>query len=279
MQILLPLILLALFTESFAFIAHEQHLSSTLAPEPKEMVTLAPEPWLPLNGGAFTKPPEPHSPDPLISYTWPLESTNDTLLQTFSISAVSIQATPSASFSNTTSAIGSIDCAIHVLGQGKLVIDFGIEAPAWIEFDSFDLQQADSANIILGSGEYSDVNFDGGGYKENGPKIYGSSCGSGTSLCTYRLETNSELYEGVRYVFFTMKEAPSLPFTISALRLISQAKPVNYVGSFQAPGDPLLMRIWYTGVYTVRATMQSDYMGSILEDRGDRQSWTVSDSR
>jgi alpha-L-rhamnosidase len=46
------------------------------------------------------------------------------------------------------------------------------------------------------------------------------------------------------------------------------------VGSFHSAGDPLLEKIWYTGAYTVRATMQSDYMGSILEDRGDRQSWT-----
>jgi alpha-L-rhamnosidase len=237
---------------------------------------LAPEPWLPLHGGAFSNPPVPLSPDPLISYVWPLESTNDTLLQVFSIPAVSIRATPSSSFDNITSAIGSLDCSIKVQGQGQLIIDFGIEAPAWIEFDSKDLQQVDAERLVVASGEYSDVNFDGGGYKEDVPKIYGSSCGSGSSLCTYRLETNSELYEGVRFAFLTIKSTLSSPFTITALRLVSQAKPVNYVGSFHSAGDPLLEKIWYTGAYTVRATMQSDYLGSILEDRGDRQSWTVS---
>jgi hypothetical protein len=55
---------------------------------------------------------------------------------------------------------------------------------------------------------------------------------------------------------------------------VSQAKPVNYVGAFSSAGDPLLEQIWYAGAYTVRATLQANYMGSILEDRGDRISWT-----
>ena len=49
---------------------------------------------------------------------------------------------------------------------------------------------------------------------------------------------------------------------------------MNYVGSFSSAGDPLLERVWYTAVYTVRATLQADYMGSILMNRGDRFSWT-----
>ena len=94
----------------------------------------------------------------------------------------------------------------------------------------------------------------------------------------YRLETSPvgpELYEGVRYGFITLRAPPSRPFTISALRAVAQAKPMNYVGAFASAGDPLLERVWYTAAYTVRVCAQSDYMGSILMNRGDRFSWCV----
>jgi hypothetical protein len=107
-----------------------------------------------------------------------------------------------------------------------------------------------------------------GGFKEDNPKKYGSG------PTTYRLETNSELYEGVRFGFIRLAAAPTRPFTITGLRAVSQAKPVNYAGSFSSAGDPLLERVWYTAAYTVRATLQSTYMGSVLMDRGDRFSWT-----
>jgi alpha-L-rhamnosidase len=239
----------------------------------------APEPWLPINGGSFSGTSRPYSPDPLVRYIWQLNNTNDTVLQIFTLPALSIQAIPSTSFSNITSAIGSINCSIQVLGIGKLVIDFGIESPSWIEFDSFDLSSSDIPKIILGSGEYSNVNFDGT-YKEDVPKVYCNTRENKeldiriNTLCTYRLETNSELYEGVRYAFLFIKSNLSSPFTISALRLVSQAKPVNYVASFSSSGDPLLEQIWYIGAYTVRAAFQGTYMGSILEDRGDRIAWT-----
>jgi hypothetical protein len=64
------------------------------------------------------------------------------------------------------------------------------------------------------------------------------------------------------------------PFTITGLRAVSQAKPVNYTGSFAASGDDLLTRIWYTAVYTVRLNLEESYFGAILVDRGDRISWT-----
>ena len=155
------------------------------------------------------------------------------------------------------------------------MIDFGIESPAWIEFDSFDLSSSDVPKIILGSGEYSNVNFVGT-YKEDVPKVYCNTneLGVKNTPCTYRLETNSELYEGVRYAFLSIKSNLSSPFTISALRLVSQAKPVNYLASFSSSSDPLLEQIWYIGAYTVRAAFQGTYMGSILEDRGDRIAWT-----
>jgi hypothetical protein len=155
--------------------------------------------------------------------------------------------------------------------------------PAWLEFDSSDLLPADAAALVLGSSEYSSGPDFVAGYKQAAPVAYApggadprAACtgGAGAPTCTYRLETNAELYEGLRYGFLTLAQPPSRAFTVSALRAVSQAKPVNYVGRFSAAGDPLLERIWYTGAYTVRATLQSGYMGSILEDRGDRISWT-----
>lgn len=234
---------------------------------------VASEPWPALNGGGFTGQPAPTSPDPLVRYVWPLPGVNDSVLQIYELPAVAVEGAPAASFSNTSSAVGSIACGIRVAGAGNLTIDFGVELPAWLEFDSPDLTAAAaSSSVMLGLGEYNAVGFYAG-YKQAAPKVYGSGCGA--AMCTFRLETNSELYEGLRFGFVAITTSPSFaPFTITALRAVVQAKPVNYRGSFSAPGDPLLERTWWTGAYTVRATLQSDYMGSILIDRGDRIGWT-----
>jgi alpha-L-rhamnosidase len=52
-----------------------------------------------------------------------------------------------------------------------------------------------------------------------------------------------------------------------------QIKPTNYQGSFSS-SDATLSRIWWTGAYTVKVNLLSNYFGSILIDRGDRISWT-----
>lgn len=213
-------------------------------------------------------------------YQWPLSgpsAVNDSILQIYSLPAVAVgpsPGTPVGAFENVSSAVGSIDCAISVVGAGSLIIDFGVELPAWFEFDSPDLSAQAAKLVTLGISEYNAVGFYAG-YKQDAPTVYGKNCGGPEkNLCTYRLETNSELYEGVRYGFLVLLSPPATPFTITALRGVAQAKPVNYVGSFSSPGDDVLERIWYTGAYTVRATLQSDYMGSILIDRGDRIGWT-----
>lgn len=237
---------------------------------------VAPEPWKPLHGGSFSGPSQPLSPDPLVSYVWPAGAVNDTLLQIFTVAAVAVgpaPGTPPAAFGNASSAVGNTSCAITVHGAGTLVLDFGVELPAWLEFDSADLSDADAAHVVLGISEYSTVDYVGA-FKEGPPVRYGTGCGTGTSACTYRLETNSELYEGVRFGFLTLSQAPSRPFLITGIRAVAQAKAVNYTGSFAAPGDSVLERVWYVAAYTVRATLQAHYMGSILMDRGDRFSWT-----
>ena len=241
---------------------------------------VAPQPWPPLSGGAFSGPAAPESPDPLVAYVWPLPAVNDSVLQITAAPAVAAgpsAATARDAFLNAASAAGSIACNITVQGNGTLVVDFGVERAAWFEFDSADLPDAELGNIVVGISEYDVVDWLNG-FKQGGATKYGSGCGAGAApACTYRLETSAvgpELYEGVRYGFISLRSAPARPFTISALRVVGQAKPVNYVGRFSSAGDPLLERVWYTAVYTVRATLQADYMGSILMNRGDRFSWT-----
>lgn len=228
----------------------------------------APEPWPLLHGGGFTGAPQPFSPDPLVSYVWPdIPSINDTILQIFPVAPASCGAapgTPASSFSNASSCGGTLSPAITVSGAGTLLVDFGVELPGWFEFDSPDIQTQTLPSLLMGISEYTRVDWVGG-FKEGAPKRYGA---------TFRLETNGELYEGVRFGFIKLTAAPSAPFTITGLRAVSQAKPVNYVGSFSSAGDPVLERVWYTAAYTVRATLQSTYMGSVLMDRGDRFSWT-----
>ena len=68
-------------------------------------------------------------------------------------------------------------------------------------------------------------------------------------------------------------------WTITNLRRVSQAVPVNYEGSYSS-SDPFLTRLWYVGAFTTRATFVSSvskgtgqitaYLGSILMNRGDR---------
>ena len=231
---------------------------------------LAPEPWPPLTG-VPSGAPQPSSPDPLVSYVWPASTDALSPLEYFLVPATACgpaAGTAAASFANASSAVGSLTPAITVAGNGTMLIDFGVELAAWVEFDSPDLTAADAGSVSLGISEYTAVDWVGG-FKKGAPKAY---CGGGS--CTFRLETNGELYEGVRYAFLTLAAAPATPWRITGLRAVAQTKKVNYEGSFSSAGDPLLERIWYTAAYTVRATLQEEYMGSILMDRGDRFSWT-----
>ena len=155
--------------------------------------------------------------------------------------------------------------SVTASGAGSFTVDFATESAAWVEVDSPDIAAADAALLSLGFSEWA-----GEALKQQAPKRYGN---------TFRLETNDQLYEGVRYGFVTLSAAPSAPFTITAVRAVSQAKPVNYTGAFAASGDDLLTRIWYTAVYTVRLNLERDYFGAILVDRGDRISWVRSSSR
>lgn len=143
------------------------------------------------------------------------------------------------------------------------MIDFGREFAGWLEIDSPDL----SGRVTLGISEFTQPTFANPPAqsisKTKEPKKYGD---------TYRLETNDELYEGVRFAFINIEEFDK-PFHITDIRLVCQTKPVNYNGSFDSDNE-MLNRIWYTAAYVVRANLRKDYFAAILNDRGDRFSWT-----
>jgi hypothetical protein len=165
---------------------------------------VAPEPWAPLSGGSFSGQPQPLSPDPLVAYEWPAGSFNASLLQSFVLApfaAGPTAGTPRNTFANASSCVGDrgdAPCALWVNGNGTLIVDFGVEVAGWFEFDSADLSDADAGKLVLGLSEFATESEGGwvGGYKTGTPVKYGSNCGLGTTTCTYRLETNGELYEG-----------------------------------------------------------------------------------
>ena len=234
---------------------------------PAPAAAAAPEPWPPLStlNGAFSGPPAPLSPDPLVRFVFP-PSANLSSLYTFPTAPAATTLAPgtlAAAFAGWET-LSSPAPRVTVSGAGGLVCDFGVELPAWLEFDSPDLLPRDLGLVTLGSSEYGEVDVIGKGPKQRTPVAYNG---------TYRLETNAQLYEGVRYGFLSLSAPPSRPFTVTAFRAVAQAKAVNYTGAFSAASSPRLTSIWYAAAYTVRANLEPGYMGAILEDRGDRISW------
>jgi alpha-L-rhamnosidase len=219
------------------------------------------QPYPALNGGAFDGPVVGESPDPLINYRWKETNANDDL-QVYTLRPVTAIADVKDAFVNLESATGA-NTAITVNGTGSIRLDFGVESAAWLEFDSPDL----AGNVEMSISEYNQpaVVNDGPEHpvKTAVPVKYGN---------TYRLELNSELYEGVRFGWVHVQSFTH-QWHITGIRLVCQTKPTNYKGSFSC-SDTLLTKIWYTGAYGVKLNLTKDYFGAILMDRGDRISWT-----
>jgi hypothetical protein len=220
-------------------------------------------------------PPVPTSPDPLVRTTWSA-ATNITGLQRYEKTVpVAWVADPPSAFSGLET-LGTATPNVLVKGAGSLRLDFGGEHPAWFEFSSPDLaEQLDTSTILASISEYNEP-WNG---KTQKPKAYAGG--------KYRLETNPQLYEGVRYAWIFFDAQPTAirsndgeedeetgsgavkPWHITGVKIVSQVKPVNYTGSFNS-SDDTLTGSWYSGAYGSKVNMMPYGFNSILMDRGAR---------
>ena len=101
-----------------------------------------------------------------------------------------------------------------LLAQGRGGRGQGVERAAWFEFDAADLPAGVSLQASLSEFNVPYPN------KLRTPKQYGA---------TFRLETNPELYEGLRFSWLYVHCAapPLRPWRITAVRAVAQSKPVN----------------------------------------------------
>ena len=250
---------------SFLFISFSLYVSAEL-----------PEPYLPLNGGSFSGNPIPFHPDPLATYVWS-STVNASILQYYTMYPVTVSLTPDThdgAIDNIDSLLTPNSTNVLVSGPGGIQIDFGVEGACWLEFESSSLLPVDLPAVTLSIGETNEYCITNLGPKVGVPVSY--NLGNGVMM--YRLEIPhtpvTDLYEGVRFAWIRFNTTPSVPFEITAFRAQCQIKPTNWGGSFEASGDPMLSKIWYTGAYTVKVNLLSDQFGSILIYRGDRFSWT-----
>ena len=228
-------------------------LRSTLA---LKSASMAPQLY-PLISGTASGPAIGESPDPLIRYRWKeTKGTDD--LQIYFLSPVATWAENSKAFPVSEILLGE-KSQITVAAPGSIRFDFGVESAGWLEFDSSDC----NGLVEMSISEYNEVPRHPAPVKTKAAVKHGN---------TYRLELNDELYEGLRFGWIHVRSLEK-PWHITAVRLVCQAKPANYEGSFSC-SDPLLTRIWYTAAYGVRLNLLKEYFATLLMDRGDRQSWT-----
>lgn len=133
--------------------------------------------------------------------------------------AANFTATPASAFSGLAS-LATPTPRVTFNAAGALRLDFGFEHAAWFEFTSTDL--ADGATDVMAAiSEY------------NEPWQVRAKLAPLTPYAdgVYRLQTNPQLYEGVRFawIFFERKpdskrkREPLAPWTLSGLRLVSQS--------------------------------------------------------
>jgi hypothetical protein len=213
------------------------------------------EPYKPISG-SWSGAAAVHSPDPLVAYRWDNPQATDSL-EIYTLNPVNVRSDNEASVEIVNPS------SLKVTGACNLMFDFGRVSAAWFEFDSDNLD----GDIEMSISEYNEpAIFNIGAqhpHKTARPVKYGH---------TFRLELNKELYEGVRFAWIHIKTL-SGHADLSNIRLVCQAKPVNYDGSFSC-SDTLFTRMWYTGAYTTRLNLLYDYFGAILMERSDRHSWT-----
>ena len=203
----------------------------------------------------------PLSPDPIIEWQWDNPKADDEL-EIYTLKPVLVKTDTPESFDELSTLTKESSKAL-VKGTGTIMLDFGQENAAWLEFDSKDM----TGEVTMSISEYNEPAILNEGaqnrIKTLAPIKYGN---------TYRLELNDELFEGVRFGWIHVNTFEK-EWHIDHVRLVCQVKPVNYRGSFSC-SDSLLTRIWYTGAYGVKLNLLKDYFGAILMERSDRFSWT-----
>ncbi|MBU3664636.1 MAG: hypothetical protein FGM15_01980 [Chthoniobacterales bacterium] len=205
-------------------------------------------------------PGEAPTPDPLrnTSFDADLAHRACTELVSYALRPVAHHASPAGSF-----VVHDAGLEIEVRGPGELRLDFGVVSAGWLEFECDSLPEGVTLSIseylrpaLVNAGAVNPV-------KTARPmRVAGS---------TWRLTLNPEFYEGVRFGWLHAPEVA--PWRLRNLRLVCQARPANYLGSFSCD-DPILEQIWEVGATTVRLNFLKDYIGAILMERSDRHSWT-----
>jgi alpha-L-rhamnosidase len=233
----------------------------------------APEPFPDLFGfDPAGNPPVPLSPDPLVPYTWDKSTVNASQLQVYRVhQPVNQTLIPSSAVQIHQADDGSTYYTI--LDSLVIQLDWGVERAAWFEF----ILSADGSRSSIDSGIIQNRGLPAGWNIEAALSefntVYPGKKGVPIQYNqTYRLETNKELYEGIRFtwLYFT-KTDPSvaLNLTLSGVSLVAKVKPISYQGAFASSNDRLT-QTWYRGAYGVRLNMEGDEFNSILLDRGDR---------
>jgi hypothetical protein len=177
--------------------------------------------------------------------------------------------------------------AAVVLGSGMFRVDFGFESAGWLEIVSDDMPLNAFMNLTMSLSEDS-VMYPG---KILRPKAYQNG--------VYRIETNPDIYEGIRFGFVQLHAGSdsnaagnaaglAQKWHIKEIRAVAQTLPIPYRGSFVLQDDHELSEIWYTAAYCPKLNMAtaplpgmlapSQFMlNAILMDRGDRIGWTGDD--
>eukprot|EP01084_Bolivina_argentea_P065849 120033_1 len=227
------------------------------------------EPYPPLHGGSWKNNSylSQFSFDPIINYIWRLNdsSLNTSALQIYNVTPKYATTDHEGSFDNLYSMyLTPNDINVIVYGPGNITIDFGFENAGWFEIDSND---CDDNGLTMSISEYNEP---GKTLDPSFPKTLKPVKYTNNGITTYRLETNKQLYDGVRFGFIHVSKQTNKPWHIIGVRVVAQIKPDNYIGSFQSNQYPMLNYIWYTAAYCVKMNMLPWGMGSILLDRGDR---------
>lgn len=237
----------------------------------------APEPFPYLHGHTPKgQPARPDSPDPLVQSTWS-STVNQSQLQIYRVfhpNSYSVDP-PDAidgletllllhQHQSSRSPPASLSLNLQIHKPCSLQLDWGVERAAWLEFTLKDNDKdapphsVDSLEMRAGLSEWNRP------YPGKTRKVtkYGNY--------TYRLETNPELYEGIRFTWLYFDNVgPETTIVVDSISLVAKIKPINYTG-FYASSDPELTQAWYTGAYAVRLNMETNGFNSVLMERGDR---------